>query len=134
MTDHVLQQEIKIEADILALANAIQPNKDSERLSQLFKVPLNNDGFFLEAHMKLRPVDFAADGLYLCGLAHGPKNISEAIAQANAASIRAVTLLSKGTLESLGTTAEVDSELCKGCGICVSACPYGARILMRKEG
>ncbi|SHK98929.1 FAD-dependent oxidoreductase [Desulforamulus aeronauticus] len=133
VTDHVLLQNIQIEADILALANGIQPRKDSEQLSQLFKVPLNDDGFYLEAHMKLRPVDFAADGLYLCGLAHGPKLIDESIAQANAAAIRAVTLLSKGKLESLGITAEVDAELCKGCGICVSVCPYGARVLDEKR-
>ena len=129
VTDHILKQKIQIEADILALASGMQPRPDTEHLSQLFKVPLNNDGYFLEAHMKLRPVDFAADGLYLCGIAHGPKNISETIAQANAASIRAVALLSKGKLESLGITADVDLELCKGCGLCVSACPYGARIL-----
>ncbi|AQS58735.1 FAD-dependent oxidoreductase [Desulforamulus ferrireducens] len=133
VTDHVLQQRIEIEADILALSNGIQPRKDSEGLSQLFKVPLNDDGFYLEAHMKLRPVDFAADGLYLCGLAHGPKLMSETIAQANAAAIRAVTLLSKGKLESLGITAEVDAELCKGCGICVSVCPYGARVMDEKR-
>lgn len=132
--DHVLQQKVQIQADILALANGIKPRQDTERLSQLFKVPLNADGFYLEAHMKLRPVDFAADGLYLCGLAHGPKNISETIAQANAASVRAVTLLSKGRLESLGITAEVDPELCKGCGICVSACAYGARVLDERKG
>ncbi|WP_003543550.1 NAD(P)-binding protein [Desulfotomaculum nigrificans] len=134
ITDHVLQRPIKIDADILALATGIQPRPDTERLSQLFKVPLNADGFFLEAHMKLRPVDFAADGLYLCGLAHGPKNITETIAQANAAAVRAVTLLSKGQLESLGITAEVDTELCKGCGICVEACAYGARVLDERRG
>lgn len=134
VTDHVLQQPLKIDADILALANGIQPRPDTEKLSQLFKVPLNADGFFLEAHMKLRPVDFAADGLYLCGLAHGPKNLSETIAQANAASVRAVTLLSKGRLESLGITAELDEDLCKGCGICVSACAYGARVYDERRG
>ncbi|AEG60924.1 FAD-dependent oxidoreductase [Desulforamulus ruminis] len=134
ITDHVLQQPIEIDADILALGNGIKPRPDTERLSQLFKVPLNADGFFLEAHMKLRPVDFAADGLYLCGLAHGPKNISETISQANAASVRAGTLLSKGRLESLGITAEVDLELCKGCGICVEACVYGARVLDERRG
>lgn len=134
ITDHVLKQPIKIDADILALGNGIKPRLDTEALSQLFKVPLNADGFYLEAHMKLRPVDFAADGLYLCGLAHGPKNITETIAQANAASVRAVTLLSKGRLESLGNTAEVDLELCKGCGICVSACAYGARVFDERRG
>lgn len=133
VTDHVLQQPIKIDSDLLVLANGIQPRPDNEKLSQLFKVPINADGFFLEAHMKLRPVDFAADGLYFCGLAHGPKNIRGTIAQANAASVRAVTLLSKGKLESLGITAEVDTELCKGCGICVSACVYGARVLDERK-
>lgn len=134
VTDHVLKQPIKIEADILALANGIKPRPDTEALSQLFKVPLNADGFYLEAHMKLRPVDFAADGLYLCGLAHGPKTVGETIAQANAASVRAVTLLSKGRLESLGITAEVDLELCKGCGICTTACAYGARVYDERRG
>ncbi|WP_031513011.1 NAD(P)-binding protein [Desulfofalx alkaliphila] len=129
VTDPVLGQPISIDADLLVLSSGIEPGKDNEVLSQHFKVPLNADGFFSEAHMKLRPVDFAADGLYLCGLAHGPKNIEESIAQANAAAVRAVTLLSKPGLESLGITATVDEELCKGCGLCVQACPYGARVL-----
>lgn len=132
VTDHVLGVPIKIEADMLVLSSGIQPRKDNEILSQHFKVPLNADGFFSEAHMKLRPVDFAADGLYLCGLAHGPKTIEESIAQANAAAVRAVTLLSKEGLESLGITATVDEELCKGCGLCVEVCPYGARVLDEK--
>ncbi|MBM7854802.1 heterodisulfide reductase subunit A-like polyferredoxin [Desulfohalotomaculum tongense] len=132
VTDHVLGQQINIEADLLVLSSGIEPRKDNEVLSQHFKVPLNADGFFSEAHMKLRPVDFAADGLYLCGMAHGPKTIEESIGQANAAAVRAVTLLSKEGLESLGITATVDEELCKGCGLCVDACPYGARVLDEK--
>jgi len=98
VTDHVLGMPINIEADLLVLSSGIQPSKDNEVLSQHFKVPLNADGFFSEAHMKLRPVDFAADGLYLCGLAHGPKTIGESIGQANAAAVRAVTLISKKNL------------------------------------
>ncbi len=127
--DHVLGVPIGIDADLLVLSTGIQPREDNELLSRHFKLPLNADGFFSEAHMKLRPVDFAADGQYLCGLAHGPKTIEESIAQANAAAVRAVTLLSKEGLESLGITAAVDEELCKGCGLCVENCPYGARVL-----
>lgn len=129
VTDHVLGEPININADLLVLSVGIKPGADNELLSQHFKVPLNADGFFSEAHMKLRPVDFAADGLYLCGMAHNPKTIEESIGQANAAAVRAVTLLSKEGLESLAITAEVDEELCKGCGMCVEACPYGARQL-----
>ncbi|WP_031513019.1 NAD(P)-binding protein [Desulfofalx alkaliphila] len=129
VTDPVLGQPISIDADLLVLSSGIEPKKDNEVLSQHFKVPLTTDGFFSEAHMKLRPVDFAADGLYLCGLAHGPKTIDESIAQANAAAVRAVTLLSKPGLESLGITATVDEELCRGCGLCVEVCPYSARVL-----
>jgi heterodisulfide reductase subunit A-like polyferredoxin len=132
VTDHVLGMPMNIEADLLVLSSGIEPNKDNEVLSQHFKVPLNADGFFSEAHMKLRPVDFAADGLYLCGLAHGPKTIGESVGQANAAAVRAVTLISKSNLSSLGITAEVDEELCKGCGLCVEACAYGARALDEK--
>lgn len=129
VTDHVLGEPVSIDTDLLILSTGIEPGADNEVMSQHFKVPLNADGFFSEAHMKLRPVDFAADGLYLCGLAHGPKTIEESIGQANAAAVRAVTLLSKEGLESLAITAEVDEELCKGCGMCVEACPYGARAL-----
>ncbi len=131
--DHVLGEPIVIDADLLVLSSGIQPSKDNEVLSRHFKLPLNADGFFSEAHMKLRPVDFPADGLYLCGLTHGPKTIPESIAQANAAAIRAVTLLSKEGLESLGITASVDEELCKGCGLCVAACPYDARVLDERK-
>ncbi|MTI81723.1 MAG: FAD-binding protein [Firmicutes bacterium] len=131
--DHVLGVPIDIDADLLVLSSGIEPRKDNEVLSQHFKVPMNADGFFSEAHMKLRPVDFAADGLYLCGMAHGPKTIGESIGQANAAAVRAVTLLSKDGLESLGITATVDEELCKGCGLCVEVCPYAARVLDEKS-
>ncbi len=130
--DHILQTEISLPADLVVLSTGVIPGEDNERLSQLFKVPLTADGFFLEAHMKLRPVDFPADGLYLCGMAHAPKSLEESIIQANAAAMRAVTVLSKEKLENVAITAVVDQEICVGCGMCVEVCDYGARTLHEK--
>jgi len=98
-------------------------------LAQLLKVPLNEDGFFLEAHVKLRPVDFAAQGIYLAGLCHSPRCIEESITQAQSAAIRAVALLSKQQLQATPIVASVNPKLCAACGICVDVCPYGARVL-----
>ncbi len=127
VTDPVLGQKLVIGADLLALSSGVDAGEDNERLSRLFKVPLNADGFFLEAHMKLRPVDFSADGLYLCGLAHSPKLAGEVILQANAAAMRAVTLLGKDRLENVAITAVVEEDICAGCGVCVKVCSYNAR-------
>ena len=123
--DHILSQEVQIQADLLGLAGAITSYKDHE-LAQLFKVPLNDDGFFVEAHAKLRPVDFATDGVFLCGLAHYPKPVDESIAQAQAAIARAVTLLSALTIEVSGTVAQTIPSLCSQCGVCLALCPYSA--------
>lgn len=112
----------------LILSTGIVPH-DNEELARLLKVPLNQDGFFLEAHPKLRPLDFATDGIYLCGLAHSPQSISESIAQANGAALRAVRLLSKEAIEAAVFTATVNERLCAGCGLCVALCPSGARRL-----
>jgi heterodisulfide reductase subunit A len=95
-------------------------------LAQLYKVPLNADGFFAEAHVKLRPVDFATDGVFVCGLAHAPKPIDESITQAQAAVSRAVTLLSQKTFLTSAIVAETNPFNCSSCGVCVSACPYSA--------
>ena len=123
--DHILDRDIQIRADLLTLAGAIISPKDHE-LAQTFKVPLNEDGFFVEAHAKLRPVDFATDGVFLCGLAHYPKPIEESIAQAQAAVARAVTLLAGLKIRVSGTVAQTTPGLCSQCGICVSICPYSA--------
>ena len=123
--DHVLQRPIQIQADLLTLATAIVPNKD-EALAQFFKVPLNDDGFFVEKHAKLGPSEFATDGVFLCGLAHYPKPIDEAIVQGRAAASRAVTLLAREKIHTSGQVAEVDPMVCSGCGVCVSVCPYSA--------
>jgi heterodisulfide reductase subunit A len=108
------------------LAAAIIPSAGSEEVSRLFKVALDPDGFFQEAHVKLRPVEFAADGVYLCGIAHYPKLIKEAIEQAYGAAGRVLTLLSHDTVSASGSVCEVDERKCMGCGACISACTYGA--------
>jgi len=122
----VIKTEVEIEPNLLILSAATIPNPDNKRLSEMLKVPLTKGGFFLEAHMKLRPVDFATDGIFLCGMAHSPKYIDESIAQACAASARAATILSKKALEMEGIVANVDEDLCSGCRICESLCPYSA--------
>ncbi len=122
----VIKKEVEIEPDLVILSAATIPNLDNKRLSEMLKVPLTKGGFFLEAHMKLRPVDFATDGIFLCGMAHSPKYIDESISQACAASARAATILSKKALEMEGIVANVDEDLCSGCRICESLCPYSA--------
>ena len=110
----------------LVLSAGIVANPDNKALSQFLKVPLEQDGFFLEAHVKLRPVDFATDGVFVAGLAHYPKDMGETIAQARAAAGRAATVLSKSTLESEGKISLVRAELCSGCGACEAVCAYNA--------
>lgn len=123
--DHVLGRPLVIEADFVALAVAIEPG-DHSSVSRLYKAPLDRDGFFLEAHMKLRPVDSATDGVFLCGLAHGPKTLDEAIVQAQAAAGRAAAVLAGGRIEAPGRVAAVDGALCAGCGLCEALCPSKA--------
>jgi heterodisulfide reductase subunit A-like polyferredoxin len=123
--DHVLQRPIRLRPDLVTLASAVLPERD-EALSQFFKVPVNDEGFYIEAHAKLRPVEFATDGVFLCGLAHFPKPIDESIAQAQAAASRAATLLSRETIQFSGAVAGTNQFLCSSCGVCVSICPYSA--------
>jgi heterodisulfide reductase subunit A len=124
-TDTTLRREMEIRPDLLTLASAIVPQKENP-LGQMFKVALNDDGFFVEAHVKLRPVDCATDGIFICGLAHAPKPVDESIAQAQAAATRAVTLLAKEKIQVSGTVAEVNLLSCSSCGVCIELCPYGA--------
>jgi heterodisulfide reductase subunit A-like polyferredoxin len=125
VTDHVLQRPVVLTPDLVTLATAIEPNAD-EALAQLFKVPMNDDGFLIEAHAKLRPVDFATDGVFLCGLAHYPKPLDESIAQAQAAAARAATILARESIQFPGTVARTNPMLCSACGTCVNICPYSA--------
>lgn len=123
--DHVLQRPIRLTPDLLTLATAILPN-ETEELGQFFKVPANEDGFFIEAHAKLRPVEFATDGVFLCGLAHYPKPLDESVAQAQAAASRAATLLARQTIQFSGMVAVTNQLLCSSCATCVNICPYSA--------
>jgi heterodisulfide reductase subunit A len=126
LPDYILGQKLAIDAEYLALAAAVVPSATSREISKLFKVPLNPDGFFQEAHVKLRPVDFAADGVFLCGIAHYPKHISETISQAYGAAGRAVTILTKDSVVASGAICEVNESECVSCGACISVCNYGA--------
>ncbi|MGE5842657.1 MAG: FAD-dependent oxidoreductase, partial [Deltaproteobacteria bacterium] len=122
--DQVLQRDLRLPADLLVLSAGLRA-ADTEELSGIIKLPRNADGYFMEAHVKLRPVDMANEGIYVCGTAHGPKLISETIAQAMAASSRAATFLSQSEITLSAVTAKVDQERCASCLICVRACPYG---------
>jgi heterodisulfide reductase subunit A len=122
--DHVLRRPIRIKPDLLVLAAAIVSN-DNNKLFEMFKVPINSDGFLVEAHAKLRPVDFSSEGIFLAGLAHYPKPLEESIAQAKAAASRAMTVLSKKALSVGGVVADVEAGRCAACLTCVRACPYG---------
>ena len=121
--DHILQQDIEIQADLLALSAGVAA-ADTEKVSQIMKLNRNPEGFFIEAHVKLRPVDMPSDGIFLCGTAHGPKLITEAISQAQAAAARATTFLSKDVIKLSAITAKVDTENCVKCLTCVRACPF----------
>lgn len=124
-TDTALRRSMIVRPDLMVLATAMVPPRDNP-LARMFKVTLNDDGFFMEAHVKLRPVDCATDGVFICGLAHAPKSLDESIAQAQAAATRAVTLLTKETIRVAGTVAETHPANCSSCGVCVSICPYSA--------
>ncbi len=131
--DQALQCRLEIEADILTLASAIVPSAGSDALSRLYKVPINQEGFFLEAHVKLRPVEFATDGVYLAGLAHYPKPIGQSIAEAKAAAGKAAALLSRDSIVTQGVIAQVNELLCRGCSLCAELCPFEAIQIVETE-
>jgi heterodisulfide reductase subunit A2 len=126
LPDYVLGKKIEIDADIIALAAAVIPPAQNKEISQSFKVSLGPDDFFKEAHVKLRPVEFVTDGVYLCGIAHYPKHITETINQAYGAAGRVLTLLSQDTFIASGSICEVDENKCVSCGACISVCTYDA--------
>ena len=123
--DQMFRRPITIQADFINLATAMEPGANEE-IARHLKVPLNQDGFFAEAHVKLRPVDFATDGIFVCGLAHYPKDIEESLAQAMAAAARTVSVLAKKIWVSSALVAHINAETCVGCQGCLNACSYGA--------
>ncbi len=130
-TDQILKERIVVEPDLLVLSAATVP-RPNEEVSMLLKVPRTAEGFFLEAHMKLRPVDFATDGLYVAGSGQGPKLISETISQASASVARACTILSKEKMLVGGVVAVVEGERCAACLTCVRVCPYEVPVINAK--
>ncbi len=125
VSDTLANAQLVLNPDLIVLSTAFLP-AENKALSQMLKVPLQQDGFFLEAHVKLRPLDFATDGIFLCGAAQWPKLINETIAQAKGAAARAVTVLSKENITVGGVISEINKDLCSGCGTCIRICPYSA--------
>ena len=124
--DHMLGEDVEIEADYLVLSAGLRPNPDAVDISRLYKLTLNQEGYFLEAHVKLRPVDFPTEGIFLCGLAHAPKSLDETIGQALAAAGRAGVVLSRDKLEISGIISKHNRDLCMSCLTCLRVCPFGS--------
>jgi heterodisulfide reductase subunit A-like polyferredoxin len=122
--DSSLGEELELHPDLVVLSMPVVPSDGAKELATRLKVPVDLDGFFLEAHVKLRPVDFSSDGIFVAGMGHYPKSVDEAIVQAQAAAARAMTILSKDVLEVGGIVAQVDADKCVGCLTCVRICPY----------
>ncbi len=132
--DPLVDQLVQLHPDLLVLSSRIEADSGNEILAQLLKIPMNEDRFFLEAHVKLRPVEFATEGIYVAGMAHSPKTLDETIAQAEAAAAKAVTIISKNTYRAEPTIAALNEDLCDGCGICVPVCEYNALEIIDRPG
>lgn len=132
--DQVYGDDLEINADMVVLTAQTQGSTEVGRLMEMFKIPAGPGNYFIEAHAKIRPLDFATDGVYFCGSAHFPKNLADTVAQAEGAASRAAIPIMKGRLVLEGITALVDENLCVGCGLCVAACPFSAIELDEKTG
>jgi heterodisulfide reductase subunit A len=126
--DPTIGEKVEIPANLVVLSTGIEPN-DNRRVAEIMGIEVNADGFFTEANPKSAPLDFVDRGKFLCGLCHSPNFIEDSIAQAQAASMRAGVLLSMSAIEQVAHRAYVNNRLCCGCGLCISVCPYGARIM-----
>jgi heterodisulfide reductase subunit A len=127
--DMLAGQEVKITSDWVVLSTPLIPHKDSILLARTLKIPISPDGFLMEAHLKLRPVDTQMDGIFLAGVASGPKDVPETIISAKAAAARAATLMANKKMKTDALTSVVDEEECIGCGLCEELCSYGAHYL-----
>jgi heterodisulfide reductase subunit A-like polyferredoxin len=123
--DAALDRWLVLNPDLVVLSMPVVPQEDAHQVAGAFKVSLDADNFFLEAHVKLRPVDFASDGIFMAGMAHYPKLVDETLVQAQAAAARAARVLSREALTAGGRVAEVDPSKCTGCLTCVRICPFG---------
>jgi len=130
----LLGEQIKIESDLVVLSTPLIQHEDAKELSKMLKVPLGSDGFFFEAHVKLRPIEFATDGIYVCGTAHSPKDTAESVSQAFAVASRAAIPMALKRLRTEAITALVDEDLCSGCRVCEAVCEYSAIEMQEKEG
>ncbi|OQY23853.1 MAG: 4Fe-4S ferredoxin [Anaerolineaceae bacterium 4572_32.1] len=128
--DELLGARLGIPYDLVVLSTPLVAREGTRELAQLLKVPVDEHGFFLEAHVKLRPLDFATDGVYVAGIARWPAHLEETITQAYGAAARAATILSKDKVKSSGVVAQVNEYLCRGCGSCVEICEFGAPSLV----
>jgi len=131
--DTITNKLFEINTDMVVRVPAVTPREDAIELARKLKVSLSSDGFYLEAHPKLKPMDTATGGIFLAGFCQGPKDIQDTVAQASGAASRALTILSKKELEAEAYIAEVDEELCSGCSICISVCPYQAIDLITED-
>jgi heterodisulfide reductase subunit A len=131
--DEMLGANISIPFDMVILSAPMIPRPGTQELAKLLKIPVDEYGFFLEAHVKLRPLDFATDGIYLCGSAHWPAHLDEIIGQAYGAAARAATVLSKDQIRASGVVAKVNEYLCRGCKRCTEVCEFGAVQLVELE-
>jgi heterodisulfide reductase subunit A-like polyferredoxin len=122
--DPSLERDVVLNPDLLALSTAIEPSPGTQRLAEILDVPLSSEGFFMEAHLKMRPMDFISEGVFICGMAHYPKFIEDSIVNAQATAARALTILSKDRIYIGGVIAEVDQSRCVGCLTCVRTCPF----------
>jgi len=132
--DTLLGEPVQLEADLVVLATGITPRRDSPKIANLLKLPRSPDGFFMEAHPKLRPVDTVTEGIYLAGCCQGPKDIPDTVAQAKAAAASAMIPLCQGQVKVEAVTSIIDEELCSGCGICAEMCVYDALSLHERKG
>jgi len=124
--DELMGENVELPTDLLVLTTPLVPPQDNESLSKMLKVPLGDGGFFLEAHIKLRPVELVMDGVYVCGCARWPADITESISQGYAAAAKAAIPMSSGSISMEAITAAVDGDICQGCGNCALVCPFDA--------
>ena len=122
-----IRREIVLSPDLIVLSTAMKPHPGSSRIANVYKLPRDDQGYFIEAHVKLRPLDFTTDGMFLCGDGHGPKFPEEVMVQAKGAAGRALSILSKDVIQ-VGPSSQVDPEVCAACMTCVRTCPYSVPV------